>query len=86
LNPFRLDPQLVDRPVRERLREWIVDEAVLLDERESVEARARNDHLKVVTGSRSANDGDRSRCRDAAAAQARPANERLNALAFDARI
>ena len=44
----------MDRP----LRECVLDEAVLLDERESVEAQARNDHLNVVTGSRSVDDGD----------------------------
>jgi hypothetical protein len=47
-----------DRPIRERLREGVVDKAVLLDEREPVEARARNDHLKVVTGARSVDDED----------------------------
>ena len=48
----------MDRPLRERLRECVVDEAGLLDERESVEGRARNDRLKVVTGSRSVVDGE----------------------------
>jgi hypothetical protein len=48
----------MDRPVRERLRQGVVDEAVLPDKREPVDARTCNDHLKVVTGARSVDDGD----------------------------
>jgi len=54
----------VDRPVRERLRESIVDEAMPLDEREPVKTPARNDHLKVVTGARPVDDGDLGRVRE----------------------
>ena len=38
----------MDRPVAQRRRERLVDEPVLLDEREPVEAGARDRHLKVV--------------------------------------
>jgi hypothetical protein len=40
----------VDRPVGEGLRQRVVNEPVLLDEREPVEARARDDDLEVVAG------------------------------------
>ena len=44
----RFDPELVDRPVGERRGQRVVDQAVPLDERETVEAGARDGHLKVV--------------------------------------
>ena len=49
----RLDPELVDRPVGERRGERVVDQAVLLDERETVEAGALD---------RSPGSGRRRRC------------------------
>ena len=48
--PFRLDPQLVDGAVGERRRQRLVDEPVLVDQREPGEPRARNGHLEVVAG------------------------------------
>ena len=38
----------MDRPVPQRLRERVVHETVLVEERQPVEARARDDHLEVV--------------------------------------
>jgi ATP-dependent Lon protease len=38
----------VDRPVAQRVRERVVDEAVLLQQREAVECRARDGHLEVI--------------------------------------
>ncbi len=34
--------------VAQRLRERLVDEAMLIEERHAVEARARHDHLEVI--------------------------------------
>jgi len=51
----------VDRPVGEGLRQRVVNEPVLLDEREAVEARARDDDLEVVTGTRAVEDGKLAR-------------------------
>jgi hypothetical protein len=42
----------VDRPVAERRGERLIDEPVLLDEREPVEAAARDRHLEVVAPAR----------------------------------
>jgi hypothetical protein len=42
----------MDRTVRERLGQRVVDEAVLLDEREAVEPPARYDDLEVIAGAR----------------------------------
>ena len=38
----------MDGPVAERLRERLVDEAMLVEQRQAVEARGRHDHLEVV--------------------------------------
>ncbi len=56
----------MDRAVRERLGEGIVDEPVLVDERKADEARARNADLEVVAASRSIDDGDVGRLRERA--------------------
>jgi hypothetical protein len=45
----------VDRPVGEGLRQRVVNEPVLLDEREPVEARARDDDLEVPVRSKTEN-------------------------------
>src|SRR6266545_2738822 len=59
-----LDAELVDRPVCERLRERVVDEAVLLDERDAVEARARDRDLEVVAAARAVDHGELGRVRE----------------------
>ena len=38
----------MDRAVAQRLGERLVDEAVLVEQRQAVEARACDDHLKVI--------------------------------------
>ena len=38
----------MNRAIAKRLREGVVDEPVLVDEREPLEARARQHHLEVV--------------------------------------
>jgi len=43
-----LDPKLVDGAVAQRLGQRPVDQAVLVEQREPVEARARHGHLEVV--------------------------------------
>src|SRR5258705_7505606 len=48
LTPFRLDSQLVNRAIREGGCESLVDQPVLLEKRQTVEARARDYDLKVV--------------------------------------
>ena len=48
----RLHSELVDRPVGERPCERLVDEAVLIDEREPVEAAAGDRDLEVVAAAR----------------------------------
>jgi hypothetical protein len=54
----------VDGAVRQRLRERIVDEPVLLDEREPGEARARDGDLKVVASARAILDRELGRVRE----------------------
>ena len=46
----------MDGPVRERLGERVVDEAVLVDEREAREARADHGDVKVVAPARAVDD------------------------------
>ena len=53
--------QLVDRSVRQWLGERGVDEAVLLDERQAVEALAADGHLEVVAAARPVDDVQLSR-------------------------
>jgi hypothetical protein len=48
----------VDGPVSERLGERVVDEAVLVDERETREARADHRYVKVVAPARAVDDLD----------------------------
>ena len=59
----------MDRPVRERLGERIVDEAVLVDQREAGEARARDRHLEVVAAAGSVVDRDLGRVGERGAKQ-----------------
>lgn len=47
----------MDRPVGERLGEGVVDEPVLVDERQVVEARAGDHDLEVVAGAGPVEDG-----------------------------
>src|SRR6187200_1181024 len=49
---FRLDPEFVDGAVGKRGREGVVDELVLVDQRQALEARARDVHLEVVAAAR----------------------------------
>ena len=51
----------MDRPVRERIGEGIVDEPVLVEEREAGEARAHDRRLEVVAPARPVEDGDLGR-------------------------
>ena len=51
----------MDRPVRKRCCERVVDQAVLLDKREAVEALALNRHLEVVAATRTILDGEAAR-------------------------
>src|SRR3954466_4155177 len=46
--PFRLDAQLVDGAVGERIGQRLVDAPVLLDEGQAGERRRGDDHLEVV--------------------------------------
>ena len=48
----------MDRPVRKWIREGIVDEPVLVEERQAGEPRADDGRLEVVTGARSIDDGE----------------------------
>ena len=59
--PLGLDSQLVDGAVGERRRERVVDEPVLLDEREAVEAVAFDRHLEVVAAARAVGDRELGR-------------------------
>jgi hypothetical protein len=54
----------VDRPVAERRCERLVDEPVLLDEREPVEAAARDRHLEMVAATRPVLDRKLARVRE----------------------
>lgn len=51
----------MDGPVAQRLGEGVVDEAVLLDEREPLEARARERDLEVVAAAGAVLDRDLGR-------------------------
>src|SRR6187200_264429 len=48
LTPFRLDAQLVNRAIAEGGCEGLIDQPVLLDQRQAVEARARDRDLEVI--------------------------------------
>lgn len=48
----------MDRPVRERIREGIVDEPVLVEERQAREARTGDRRLEVVAAAGAVDDGD----------------------------
>ena len=58
-----LDSKLVDGPVGQRRRQRVVDEPVLVDERQAVEAAARHDDLEVVAAARPVEDGELARIR-----------------------
>jgi Lon protease-like protein len=59
----------VDRAVGERAGQRVVDEPVLLDAREPVEARARDDDLEMVAAARPVLDGELARVREGALEQ-----------------
>jgi Lon protease-like protein len=59
----------VNCAVAERLRERRVDEAVLVEKRQAVEARARHDHLEVVAAAGAVLDAELVRIRKRAAQQ-----------------
>jgi len=59
----------VNCAVAERLRERLVDEAVLVEQREAVEARARDDHLEMVAAARAILDAELVRIGEGAAQQ-----------------
>ena len=55
--------------VAERLRQRLVDEAVLVEQRQAVETRARDDHLEVVAAARAVFDAELVRIGKGAAQQ-----------------
>ncbi len=57
------DPAFAIRPVAERLRERLVDEPVLVEQRQAVEAGAPDRHLKVVAAARAVLDAHLGRIR-----------------------
>ena len=59
----------MDRPVAERSSKRLVDEPVLLDEREPVEAPARDRHLEMVAPTRPVLDRELARIRERVAQQ-----------------
>src|SRR3954451_11206112 len=54
----RRDAKLVDGAVAQRVRERLVDEAVLLEERDPLEARAHDGHVEVVAAAGAVDDVD----------------------------
>ncbi len=48
----------MDRPVRERIREGIVDEPVLVEERQAREARAHDGRFEMVAAAGAVDDRD----------------------------
>ena len=48
----------MDGAIRERGCERVVDEPVLVDERQALEARAHDRHLEVVAAARAVDDGE----------------------------
>src|SRR2546423_5720918 len=60
----RRDSQLVNRAIRERVCERLVDELVLLDQRKAVEARARDSHVEVVAAAGAVLDRELGRVRE----------------------
>jgi Lon protease-like protein len=59
----------VNGAVAERLRERLVDEAMLVEQRQAVEARARDDHLEVIAAARAILDAELARIGKRAAQQ-----------------
>jgi hypothetical protein len=59
----------VDRPVRERIGEGIVDEPVLVDERQPGEAGARDADLEMIAAARTVDDRELGRIRKRSAEQ-----------------
>ena len=57
----------MDRAVAQRLGERLVDEAMLVEQRQAVEARARDDHLKVIAAAGAILDAELARVRERAA-------------------
>jgi hypothetical protein len=51
----------MNRAVAQWLGERLVDEAMLVEQREAVEARARNDHLKVIAAAGAVLDAELAR-------------------------
>src|SRR5207247_6044568 len=56
LSSFRRNSEFVNGAVRERIGERVIDQLVLVDQREAAEARRGNDDLEVVTASRAIDD------------------------------
>ena len=54
----------MNRAVAQRLGERLVDEAVLVEQRQAVEARARDDHLKVIAAAGAVLDAELARVRE----------------------
>ena len=54
----------MDRAVAQRLGERLVDEAVLVEQRQAVEARARDDHLEVIAVTGAVLDAELARVRE----------------------
>src|SRR5436190_7171927 len=69
ISASRRDSQLMDSAIRERLGERRVDELVLLDERQSLEAWARHGHVEVVAGAGAVANHDLRRARKGFAQQ-----------------
>ena len=67
----RRDPQLVDRPVAQRIGERLVHEAVLIQEREPLEARTDDRDVEVVAAAGAVDDVERP-----ASGNASPSSER----------
>ena len=76
----------MDRPVRERIRERIVDEPMLVDERETAEARARDGDLEVVAAARPVDDRDVGRVREGGVQQLLEAVAQLRLTSLKKRL
>ena len=70
----------MNRAVAQRLGERLVDEAVLVEQRQAVEARARDDHLKVIAAAGAVLDAELARIRE------RTAQKRFEAIGGHAAI
>jgi len=54
----------MNRAVAQRLGKRLVDEAVLVEQRQAVEARARDDHLEVIAAAGAVLDAELARVRE----------------------